>query len=105
MRQRLKLRREEQEHKDKMVSKLASQLKQKVDDEDSRIEKAQKERDAKLQKEIEEKQAKLRADLAAIAEHRNEQVYIVILVKHLHTMLHLQIMSYKHCFLVILDNC
>ena len=62
------------DHKDRMTSLLASQLKQKVDDEDARIAKATAEKDAKLQAEIKAKEEKLRRDLAGIAAHRNEQV-------------------------------
>nr|CAB3228274.1 coiled-coil domain-containing protein 173 [Phallusia mammillata] len=78
----LKLRKEKeaelfkeiQSHKDAMINHLAGQLKQKVDDEDSRIEKAKQEREEKVQREVQEKQAKLKKDLASIAEHRKEQL-------------------------------
>ena len=70
----LNLLREMMEHKDRMTNLLASQLKQKVDDEDKRIERATKEREEKLQLEMKSKEDKLRRDLAGIAAHRNEQV-------------------------------
>uniref|UniRef100_H2Z1I5 Trichohyalin-plectin-homology domain-containing protein n=1 Tax=Ciona savignyi TaxID=51511 RepID=H2Z1I5_CIOSA len=65
---------EVQDHKDRMTNLLAAQLKQKVDDEDSRIVKAQKEKEEKLAIEREEKQLKLKNDLKAIAVHRNQQL-------------------------------
>nr|XP_002128435.1 coiled-coil domain-containing protein 173 [Ciona intestinalis] len=65
---------EVQDHKNKMTNLLAAQLKQKVDDEDSRIIKATKEKEEKLAKERDEKQQKLKKALKSIAEHRDEQL-------------------------------
>ena len=66
--------REMMDHKDRMTALLASQLKQKVDDEDKRIAQATKEKEEKLHRKMKEKEDKIRRDLAGIAAHRNEQV-------------------------------
>lgn len=65
---------QQQEQRDRMVTLLAGQLKQKVDDEDSRIEKAEKLREQKLAFERKTKEEKLARDLASIATHRKEQM-------------------------------
>jgi len=78
----LKLRKEKeaelfkevQDHKDRMTTLLASQLKEKVDDEDNRIAKAVAAKEAKLEKEVAEKKKKLEESLKGIAAHRNEML-------------------------------
>lgn len=78
----LKLRKEkekelftsQQNQRDRMVDLLGQQLKQKVDDEDSRILKAEKLKEEKLAKEIEGKEEKLKRDLSSIAQHRMQQL-------------------------------
>ncbi|XP_039254986.1 cilia- and flagella- associated protein 210-like [Styela clava] len=65
---------QQQNQRDRMVELLGHQLKQKVDDEDSRIAKAEKLKEEKLTKEIKAKEDKLKKDLASIAEHRLEQL-------------------------------
>lgn len=78
----LKLRKEkeidlfnhQQEHRDRMVSLLAGQLKQKVNDEDARIVEAERLKDEKLAKEKKDKEDKLNRDLASIAAHRKHQM-------------------------------
>lgn len=57
-----------------MVNTLDLQLKQKTDDEDSRIAKAQMEREAAREKEAKEKEEQLQKALREEAEHREEQM-------------------------------
>lgn len=78
----LKLRKEKesqlfkemQDHRDHMIDLLSSQLKQKVDDEDVRIRKAEKLKEEKFERERTLKEEKLKKDLSAIAAHRKEQL-------------------------------
>lgn len=70
----MELFKEQQDHRDRMIELLATQLKQKVDDEDSRILKAERLKEEKIAKESKMKEEKLRRDLASIAEHRKEQL-------------------------------
>nr|KAG5693818.1 hypothetical protein BaRGS_004426 [Batillaria attramentaria] len=59
---------------DRIREKLSAQMKQAVDDEDERIEKAKQEREAKFMQEEAEKEAKLKTMLAEQAEHRTHQL-------------------------------
>ncbi|XP_022099019.1 coiled-coil domain-containing protein 173-like [Acanthaster planci] len=59
-----------QDHVNKMVDKLDSQLKMKMDDEDDRIARAVAEREAAREKEAQEKELKLEQALKEEAEHR-----------------------------------
>ncbi|KAM4698071.1 cilia- and flagella- associated protein 210 isoform 2-T2 [Rhinophrynus dorsalis] len=58
------------ERRDQITDLLATQFKQKVDDEDDRMAKAIADREAKDKKESQEKEEKIKADIKAITEHR-----------------------------------
>lgn len=63
-----------QDHTNRMVELLHSQLKQKADDEDDRISNAVRERERIQEKEEREKEENLRATLQSIADHRTSQL-------------------------------
>ena len=66
--------RERQDRLDRMREKIGSQMKEKEDDEDMRIKKAQKEMEEKQERELAEKLAKQRHALDTIAQHRIKEV-------------------------------
>lgn len=68
--------REKQEELERIREKLATQMKQMVDDEDDRIKRAVEEREAMKAQEEEEKEAKRQKMINSIKEHRREQVQL-----------------------------
>lgn len=67
---------EKQKNLEKIRTKLAAQLKQKVSDEDERIRRAVEEAEEKRGKEEAEKEMKMRKAMMESAEHRNKQVLL-----------------------------
>lgn len=68
------LPRHKTEKLDKIRDKLASQLKEKLDDEDERLEKATREKEENYIKEEKKKEGKLKQGLYEQAQHRMQQV-------------------------------
>ena len=66
--------RERQDRLDRMREKIGSLMKEKEDDEDMRIKKAQREMEGKQERELAEKLAKTRTALDMIAQHRVKEV-------------------------------
>ena len=66
--------RERQDRLDRMREKIGSLMKEKEDDEDMRIKKAQREMEGKQERELAEKLAKQNKALDMIAQHRVKEV-------------------------------
>lgn len=69
--------REKQEELERIREKLATQMKQMVDDEDDRIKRAVEEKEAMKAQEEEEKEVKRQKMINSIKEHRKEQVQLL----------------------------
>ncbi|KAJ1188273.1 hypothetical protein NDU88_005035 [Pleurodeles waltl] len=70
----IEIEREVQKHRDNIGAHLSSQLKQKLDNEDTTIANAVALLEEKTQRELREKEEKLKADLKAIEDHRIEML-------------------------------
>lgn len=68
------IHRNKQRRLDRIREKLAAQMKQKISDEDERIERVLREEEEKYIETEKEKETKLRKTLQDIAEHRSKQV-------------------------------